>query len=97
MNVDKSYEPFVSVGTVSLSGSEAHEVNILRDTGAQQNLLLSSSLPVPMSQISTNESVNIQGVGGNNLSLPLIWVDLQCGLVKGKVQVGVTKTLPRTG
>ena len=97
VNVDKSLPPFMSVGTVSLSGSEAHKVNILRDTGAQQSLLLSSSLPVPMSQISTNESVIIQGVGGNNLSLPLIWVNLQCGLVKGKVQVGVTKTLPMNG
>ena len=97
VNVDKSYALFMSVGTVSLSGSEAHEVNILRDTRAQQSLLLSSSLPVPMSQISTNESVIIQGVVGSNLSLPLIWVNLQCGLVKGKVQVGVTKTLPMNG
>ena len=47
-----------------------------------------------MLQISTNESVIIQGVGGNNLSLPLTRVNLQCGLAKGKVQVGVTKTLP---
>ena len=68
VNVDKTYAPFMSVGTVSLSGSEAHKVNILRDTGARQSLLLSSSLPVPMSQISTNESVIIQGVGGNNPS-----------------------------
>ena len=97
VNVDISYEPFMSVGTVSLSRSEAHEVNILRDTGAQQSLLLLSSFPAPMSQISTNESVIIQGVGGNNLSLPLIWINLQCGLVKGKVQVGVTKTLPMNG
>ena len=29
--------------------------------------------------------------------LPLTWVNLQCGLVKGKVQVGVTKTLPMNG
>ena len=95
VNVDKSYEPFMSVGTVSLSRSEAHEVNILRDTGTQQSLLLLSSFPAPMSQISTNESVIIQGVGGNNLSLSLIWINLQCGLVK--VQVGVTKTLPMNG
>ena len=47
---DKSYVSFMSVCTVSLSGSEAHEVNILRDTG-HKKLLLSSSLPVPMSQV----------------------------------------------
>ena len=39
----------------------------------------------------------IHGVGGNNLSLPLIWINLQCGLLKGKVQVGVNKTLPING
>ena len=37
VNVHKSYVPFMSVATVSLSGSEAHEVNILRATGAQQS------------------------------------------------------------
>lgn len=53
--------PFISEGFVSLIGDDAnlHPVNILRDTGASQSLLLDSILPLS-EKTSSGESVLLQ-------------------------------------
>ncbi|XP_072180884.1 uncharacterized protein [Diadema setosum] len=95
--IKSQYEPFTSVGYVSLVGcDEARKVIILRDTGASQSLILDSVLPFGQTS-STGTSVLLQGVEGGYVEAPLHTVDLQSGLVSGRVSLGVRKSLPMDG
>ncbi|XP_072163255.1 uncharacterized protein [Diadema setosum] len=95
--IKSQYEPFTSVGYVSLVGcDEARKVTILRDTGASQSLILDSVLPFGKTS-STCTSVLLQGVEGGYVEAPLHTVDLQSGLVSGRVSLGVRKSLPMDG
>ncbi|XP_072182212.1 uncharacterized protein [Diadema setosum] len=95
--IKSQYEPFTSVGYVSLVGcDEARKVTILRDTGASQSLILDSVLPFGQTS-STGTSVLLQGVEGGYVEAPLHTVDLQSGLVSGRVSLGVRKSLPMDG
>ena len=92
--VQKQYEPFVSVGYVSLPDSdEARKVKVLRDTGASQSLILESALSF-CDKSSVGASVILQGVEGGYVNAPLHEVDLKSDLVSGKVKVGVRPSLP---
>ena len=92
--VQKQYEPFVSVGYVSLPDSdEARKVKVLRDTGASQSLILESALSF-CDKSSVGASVILQGVEGGYVNAPLHEVDLKSDLVSGRVKVGVRPSLP---
>ena len=92
--VKKQYEPFVSVGYVSLSGSdEARKVKVLRDTGASQSLILDSVLPF-CENSSVGASVLLKGIGDGFVEAPLHEVDLKSDLVSGVVKMAVRPSLP---
>ena len=90
--------PFVSEGSVSLSENDANPVpiTILRDTGATQSLLLQDILPFN-DESATGESVLVQGIEDNFISVPLHKVILKSDLVSGPVTVGLRPTFPAKG
>ena len=95
--IKSQFAPFTSVGYVSLVGcDEARKVSILRDTGASQSLIVDSVLPFG-GQSSTGTSVVLQGMEGGYMEVPLHTVDLQSGLVSGRVNLGIRKSLPMEG
>jgi hypothetical protein len=67
----EGYKPFLSQGFVSINGySDVKPVQILRDTGAAQSLLLESVLPLS-ERTSTDKSVLLQGVELGVIDVPL--------------------------
>ncbi len=66
--IPAKYAPFVSQGSISLlhDPTTVRSVNILRDTGSTQTLLLSGILPLD-ERSSTGESVHLYGI-----SVPLV-------------------------
>ncbi|KAJ8047942.1 hypothetical protein HOLleu_00064 [Holothuria leucospilota] len=97
--IKEEYLPFVSEGFISLDGNSAHppvKIKILRDTGANQSLLLDGILPLSDST-STGANVLIQGVECGFISVPLHKINLKSDLVSGSVIVGVRPTLPVKG
>jgi len=94
---DSTYLPFVSEGLVSLTEDDATvPIQILRNTGATQSLLLQDVLPLT-EQSSTGTSVLVQRVELGVLKVPLHKVYLRSNLVSGTVTVGVRPTLPMQG
>ena len=94
--VGDGYAPFMSKGEVSFEGSEAVTIGILRDTGAQQSLLLEGVLPQTV-QRDVQGTVIVEGIEGGLLSLPLVELNLKSLLVTGAVKVGITPRLPMKG
>ena len=91
-----SENPFVSTATVSLGESEPVSVKVLRDTGASQTLLLSSTFE-GMNVPDAVDFVVCKGIGGTSISVPLCEVHLDSELVKGDVTVGLIPDFPMTG
>ena len=90
------YKPFLSQGYVCLPGSASKTpITILRDTGANQSLLLEST--VPLTETFTGTEVLIQGVELEPIKVPLHEVELQSDIVTGLVRVGVRPSLPVEG
>ena len=97
VNSMEDYKPFLSQGFVSIDGSsDVKPVQILRDTGAAQSLLLQSVLPLS-ERTSTDESVLLQGVELGVIDVPLHRIYLKSDLITGPVIVGVRPTLPVQG
>ena len=95
--VPQEYKSFLSCGYVGLPDSKVEKpIMILRDTGANQSLLLEGTLPLS-EQTSTGADVLIQGVEVEPISVPLHRVTLQCDLVTGTVTVGIRPSLPVLG
>ena len=95
--MEDHYKPFLSQGFVSLSdSSEALPVQILRDTGAAQTLLLEGSLPLS-EHTFTGRSVLLQGVELGVIDVPLHEIYLKSDLITEPVIVGVRPTLPVQG
>ena len=91
--IREEFKPFVSEGFVSLESSSSQvPINILRDTGATQSLLLEGVLPLSVST-STGESVIAQGIEGGCVNVPLHKVKLVSDLVTGSVVVGTRPTI----
>ncbi|MPC39558.1 hypothetical protein E2C01_033098 [Portunus trituberculatus] len=82
------YEPFLSMRSVKLNGSE-YPVKVLRDTGASRTLLRD---PNP-GQYLTDRYVALTGGGSGPFSAQLVKVDLRCELHHGKAVVGVVEEL----
>ena len=88
--------PFVSTGRVSVDRSPPVSVKILRDTGASQTLLLSSTFE-GMNIPEAVDFVVCKGIGGGSISVPLCKVHLESDLVNGDVIVGLIPDLPMRG
>ena len=96
-NSMKDYKPFLSQGFVSIGESgNSIPVQILRDTGAAQTLLLEGVLPLS-EETSAGGSVLLQGVGPDIIDVPLHRIFLKSSLVTGPVVVGVRPTFPMQG
>ena len=94
--IREEFKPFVSEGFVSLESSSSQvPIQILRDTGATQSLLL-GVLPLGVST-STGESVIAQGIEGGCVNVPLHKVNLVSDLVTSSVVVCTRPTLPIKG
>ena len=95
---DPSYSPFVSKGWVSLAAgvADTRAVNVLRDTGVAQSLILASVLPWSDST-SVGSQVLLHGLGKGLTSAPLHWVNLKTDLVSGCFHVGVVPEFPVSG
>ena len=95
--MEDHYKPFLSQGFVSLSdSSEALPVQILRDTGAVQTLLLEGLLPLS-EHTFTGRSVLLQGVELGVIDVPLHKIYLKSDLITGPVIVGVRPTMSVQG
>ena len=97
--VMEMFEPFIHEGSVSLSSdlSDTVAVQILRDTGASQFLLLSETLHFSENS-STGASVLIKGANSLEYSpVPLHTVYLSSDLVSDLVNVGLGSSLPFEG
>ena len=91
-NIVEQYGPFMSEGLIGDKQMCETKVNILRDTGALQTLLLEGSVPQNCVKL-TGEKVIIKGLCGVD-SVPLAKVQLESPLVDSEVTVGLVKTLP---
>ena len=93
---DQCYNPFISKGFVSLSeDGKKIPIDILRDTGATQSLLVDGVLP--LSDSTATGTVQIQGIELRVVKAPLHVIYLNSNLVKGTVTVGIRPTLPVKG
>ncbi|MPC88844.1 hypothetical protein E2C01_083765 [Portunus trituberculatus] len=91
----EEFEHFTVKGKVNLNGGQEKEIKILRDTVANQCLILHNILPW-YAESDTGREVTCKGAGGNfRLPLHTMWLD--CGYVTGEVTVGVKDTLPVDG
>lgn len=92
---ESSYAPFLSSGSVSLSGNDDTyvSVRILRDTGATQSVILSSVLPWSDDSYC-GYSVLLQGIEMGHVPAPLHFVNLRSNLVNGRFKVAVQPALP---
>ncbi|XP_070404034.1 uncharacterized protein [Nothobranchius furzeri] len=95
---DRGFDPFVFKGTVHVGENDLDsvQIEILRDTGASQTLILESVLPFNVSSC-TNVSVLLRGLSSDVISCPVHEVNLKSELVTGKFKVAVCKTLPVAG
>ena len=91
------FKPFFFPGKVSLGpGMAQYPVKIIRDTASAQSLILKSALP-DIHHNLTGERVFLNVLRASNVA-PLARIQLDCGLVKGTVKVGVEDTaLPIPG
>ena len=87
--VPQEYKPFLSCRYIYLPESKVKKsITILRDTGANQSLLLEGTVPLS-EKTSTGTDVLIQGVEVEPISVPLHKVTLQSNLISGVVTVGI--------
>ena len=100
-DVCPEYRPFMSTGSVSLraKGKQyTYPIHILRDTGASCTMLLKSIIaPDVMQEQDTSRTVEVKGIEGKGMKLPLIAIEFRSGLVTGPVQVALVDHLPVEG
>ena len=96
-DVQRDLKPFLSDGYASsVDGDNRTPIRIFRDTGASRSLLLQGAVQLPESSY-TGERAIIQGVDMKYIPLPFHNINLECGIVNGKVTVGVLHSLPCEG
>ena len=97
-SVSEVYKPFISESLFSLLHDKVNKrkIEILRDTGASQSLLLADILPFSEKSYS-GESILLRGVECSIVNVPLHHVFLTSDLVSGPVTVGVRSSLPIDG
>ena len=93
----EQFIPFILQGYVSLSeNGEKVPVEILRDTGAAQSILVEGILPLE-EDTATGNNVQIQGVELGVVSVPLHTIFINSDIVTGRVTVGIRPTLSIKG
>ena len=93
------YAPFLSVGSVTYEENgdkQTYNVDILRDTGCSQSLMLQNILP-DVTRTDSTERVLIKSIVGNYISLPLVQAYLKSDLISCYVKIGLTPSLPMPG
>ena len=96
----ENYKPFISEGVVSLVGDEnsSQKVEILRDTGATQYLMLDNVLPLTENSFTcTGANVLISGVEMGVLEVPHHEVNIKSSLINGNIVIGMRPSLPVEG
>ena len=93
----EQFTPFILQGYVSLSeNGEKVPIEILRDTGATQSILVEGILPLAEGT-ATGNNVRIQGIELGVVNVPLHTIFINSDIVTGMVTVGVRPTLPIKG
>ena len=93
----EDYKPYLSNGSITLDEhSSPVPIQILRDTGASQTLLLDGVLPLS-EKTATGKSVLLQVVHLGTFKVPLHLINLKSNFISGPVVVGVSPTLPVKG
>uniref|UniRef100_A0A8P4KNJ7 Gypsy retrotransposon integrase-like protein 1 n=1 Tax=Dicentrarchus labrax TaxID=13489 RepID=A0A8P4KNJ7_DICLA len=96
--VDERYRPFILQGSVSLTGKEEDQVpiTILRDTGANQSLILQKVLPFSSASFCGSDAL-VLGVKMSTVRAPLHTVFLRSPLISGPMSFGLRTRLPVRG
>ena len=86
----ENYKPFISEGVVSLAGDECspQKVQILRDAGATQSLMLDSVLLLTENSF-TGANVLIPGAEMGVLEVPLYEVNIKSSLINDNIVIGM--------
>ena len=93
----EDYQPYLSKGSVASNDDPSPvPVQILRDTGASQTLLLEGVLPLS-DKTATGKSVLLRVVHLGTFKVPLHEVILKSKFITGPVTVGISPTLPVEG
>lgn len=97
-DIRERFKPFLSEGLVSQNedGTNVKKIEILRDTGASQYILLEEALPV-VEDSSLGTSVLLHGLEEGFVNAPLHKVYLKCDLFTGFVVVASRPNLPVKG
>ncbi|XP_068240074.1 uncharacterized protein [Palaemon carinicauda] len=92
--VDDDFKWFKSQGKISTleSWQEGHNVNVLRDTGSSQSLILRKAIPVGSKWL--NEHKLIKGVGNEWISCPVVELYFFSDIVAREAKFAVVDTLP---
>ena len=95
--VMETYKPYLSEGSCSVdSTSKPIPIQILRDTGASQTLILEGTLPLS-EKTAIGESALLEVVQMGAFNAPLHQINLKSKFISGPVTVGVSPTLPVKG
>ena len=95
--VMESYKPYLSDGFCSVDNtSNPIPIQILRDTGASQTLILEGTLPLS-EKTALGESALLEVVQMGAFNAPLHQINLTSKFISGPVTVGVSPTLPVKG
>ena len=93
---EKRYCAFTSRGVVYCRNRKGYKINILRDTGASQSLLIRNHVPISACN-TLNKTVMIRGIGIKPIKVPLYQIEIKSKWKSGPVVVGIIDRLPMTG
>ena len=86
--VEKRYRTFTSRGVVYCRNRKGYKINILRDTGASQSLLV-RNLVLRSACNALNKTVMIKGISRKPLRVPLYQIEIESEWKSGPVVVGI--------
>ncbi|KAK3886585.1 hypothetical protein Pcinc_009233 [Petrolisthes cinctipes] len=90
------FKPFITEGHIRVDEGEERKIEILRDTGANLSLVLRDTVEWSDNTF-TGEEVDIVGIGTSSVIIPVHYVWIKSGFIKGRVKVGVSDKLPVSG
>ena len=93
---NQSYRPWMKKGVIRGPNGGPVEVSVLWDTGPSQSLLLWEKVPKGAIE-AARETVQIEGIGGKRMKIPLCKIILKSKWKNGPIQVGVVDKLPMKG
>ncbi|KAK3850131.1 hypothetical protein Pcinc_043144 [Petrolisthes cinctipes] len=90
------FKPFITEGHIRVDEGEERKIEILRDTGANLSLVLRDTVEWSDNTF-TGEEVDVVGIGTSSVIIPVHYVWIKSGFIKGRVKVGVSDKLPVSG